>query len=73
MNLAYCDYIADTIRIVLKRYIVDSEDTGEAILESIGNPIMDLHPTEGYFLSTKKTLLATDVNGKQYKITVEEL
>ena len=71
--LAYCDYIADTIKILLKRDISDSEDTGDMYLESISNPKMDLHPIGGYLLSTKKTMLLTDVNGKEYKITVEEL
>jgi hypothetical protein len=32
----------------------------------------DLSP-EGSFASTKKTILVADRNGKQYKITVEEL
>tara|TARA_B110000259_G_C14019631_1_gene402546 strand:+ start:1388 stop:1651 length:264 start_codon:yes stop_codon:yes gene_type:complete len=73
MQLAYCDYIADTIKILLKRDISDSEDTGDMYLESISNPKLDLHPIGGYLLSTKKTMLLTDVNGKEYKITVEEL
>jgi hypothetical protein len=33
---------------------------------------MDLHPTEGYFMSTKKVLTVHDVNGKAYVVTVEE-
>jgi len=38
----------------------------------VSNVIMDLHPIDGYFLSTKKTILVEDKNGTQYKITVEE-
>ena len=34
---------------------------------------IDLHPTGGYMLSTKKTLTITDHNGKMYKVTVEEV
>ena len=33
---------------------------------------MDLHPTEGYFQSTKKVLTVHDMNGKAYVVTVEE-
>lgn len=71
--LAYCDYIAETISVLLKREVIDAESTGDAILEHVSSPSMDLHPTEGYFLSTKKTILATDVNGKSYRVTVEEI
>lgn len=71
--LAYCDYIADTISVLLKREVIDAENTRDAILEHVGNPSMDLHPTEGYFLSTKKTIVVTDFNGKSYRVTVEEI
>jgi hypothetical protein len=33
---------------------------------------MDLHPEEGYFMSTKKTIEVEDINGKVYLVTVEE-
>jgi hypothetical protein len=33
---------------------------------------MDLHPTEGWFQSTKKIIQVTDTNGKSYVVTVEE-
>jgi len=33
---------------------------------------MDLHPTEGWLVSTKKAMTVYDVNGKAYVITVEE-
>jgi len=33
---------------------------------------LDLHPTEGYFQSTKKTMIVHDMNGKAYSVTVEE-
>ena len=65
--LAYCDYIADTI----KRSFTN--DKAENMIKSVGPIKMDLHPTEGYFLSTKKTMSMTDRNGKTYMITIEEV
>lgn len=64
--LAYCDYIADTI----KRSF--NNDKPDNMIKSVGPIQMDLHPTEGYFLSTKKTISMTDRNGKTYMITIEE-
>jgi|TARA_B110000908_G_scaffold99039_1_gene116975 hypothetical protein len=69
--LVYCDYIADSIQIMLRREINDFEDT--TILETVEGVKMDLHPTEGYFVSTKKTMKVTDKNGRAYLVTVEEL
>lgn len=70
MKLSYCDYIADKIKKSLNKAtdLFDSEKQLNA-----GPVQMDLHPTEGYFLSTKKTVEVTDWNGKKYKVTVEEL
>ena len=65
--LAYCDKIADTIRKSLLKYDPDN------IIGLVDRVKMDLHPTEGYFVSTKKTLDVTDMNGKFYRVTVEEL
>ena len=65
--IAYCDYIAHTIK---KTLIVNDE---ENMLSTVGGIKMDLHPEQGYFLSTKKTIEVVDKYGKQYKITVEEL
>ncbi len=69
--LVYCDYIADSIQIMLRREISDFEDT--TILETAEGVKMDLHPTEGYLVSTKKTIKVTDKNGRAYLVTVEEL
>jgi len=68
MNLAYCDYIADRIQKLVSREIGDND----TLLESIGKVNYDLHPTEGYFQSTKKTITCHDVNGKAYVVTIEE-
>lgn len=65
--LAYCDKIADTIRKALVEYDPDN------IIGLVGRVRMDLHPTEGYFQSTKKTIELTDMNGKMYRVTVEEV
>ena len=64
--LAYCDWIADQI----KRHFTN--DKAENKIVEVSNIVMDLHPIDGYFLSTKKTMLMQDYNGKQYKITIEE-
>ena len=65
--LVYCDWIADQI----KRHLTN--DKAENKIVEVSNIVMDLHPIDGYFLSTKKTMLMQDENGTQYKITVEEV
>lgn len=65
--LVYCDWIADQI----KRHFTN--DKAENKIVEVSNIVMDLHPIDGYFLSTKKTMLMEDSNGTQYKITVEEV
>jgi len=67
--LAYCDYIADAI----SKSLYEDASKKESLVKSVTSPKMDLHPTEGYFLSTKKTITVLDNNGKPYKITVEEV
>ena len=64
--LAYCDKIADVVRKSLLKYDPDN------IVGLVGPIEMDLHPTEGYFQSTKKTIEVSDMNGKIYKVTIEE-
>ena len=65
--LAYCDKIADTVRESLLKH------DPQGIIGLIGPIEMDLHPTQGYFQSTKKTIEMTDMNSKKYKITIEEV
>ena len=67
MKLAYCDKIADTIRKSLLKYDDDGILNGP-----VGRIEMDLHPTGGYFVSTKKLIKVWDSNGKAYTVTVEE-
>jgi len=59
----YCDYIAQQIRDALLK-------TPDDILGHVGSVKLDLHPEEGYMLSTKKTLQVQDNNGLSYTITV---
>ena len=66
MKLAYCDRIAAAIREAL----VKSDPVG--IIGPVGPIKMDLHPTAGYFQSSKKTMTVWDMNGKAYSVTVEE-
>jgi hypothetical protein len=65
MKLAYCDYIAHTI---LKPALIE-----DGFITEVGKVNMDLHEKEGYMLSTAKTIEVADDNGKQYRITVEEI
>lgn len=65
--LAYCDYIAHVIRHAFFNDKVDNK------IVHVDGVKMDLHPEEGYMLSTKKTLTMTDINGKKYLVTVQEM
>ena len=68
MNLAYCDYIASKIQTAL-RFDSRLDDT---LLHFVDSVQMDLHPEEGYFQSTKKTIRVQDKGGKYYTVTIEE-
>lgn len=63
---AYCDKIADTIRKSLLKYDPDG------IIGLVDGIKYDLHPTEGYLLTTKKTINLTDMDGRKYKVTIEQ-
>lgn len=65
--LAYCDKIASVIRKALLKYDEDG------IIGPVGPISMDLHPSKGYYMSTKKTILVHDMNAKLYRVTVEEV
>lgn len=68
-KLAYCDYIAACIS---KTLIKEAKEFG-GYIKSASHPQMDLHPEEGYFMSTKKTIEVEDMNGKRYLVTVTEV
>ena len=67
--LAYCDYIADVVR----KGLVENTAAPKSLVKDVGSIKMDLHPEEGYFVSTMKTIEVIDINNKIYKITVEEI
>lgn len=69
MFLRYCDYIAH----VLRTSLCDAVSAGDKTIRGISSIDMDLHPVGGYMLSTKKTMVVTDMNGTMYRVTVEEL
>ena len=64
-GMAYCDYIAHSV--LLPSLIEDG------FITEVGKVKMDLCPKEGYLISTTKTINVKDENGKEYKITVEEV
>lgn len=63
---AYCDYFASLIQCL-------EEVDADSHIQSIGKVEYDLHPKHGYLMSTKKSVVITDDNGKQYRVTVEEV
>ena len=69
MNLVYCDGIAAICRKALREFI---EEETEHAISSVGQVKFDLHEKDGYMLSTTKTISVEDINGRKYKITVEE-
>ena len=65
---SYCDYITATCARALDEDLLE-----EGLVASVAGPHYDLHPTEGYMLSTAKTLTVEDCYGKRYRILVEEV
>lgn len=64
--IAYCDYISHLISTNIKAH--DSQ----GLLWQVGRPNYDLD-SSGALSSTTKTLGITDINGKRYRVTVEEI
>jgi hypothetical protein len=67
--LVYCDYIAALLASTLDD---DSRQGSKGIIAEVGKPMLDLN-SDGQFLSTTKKVQCTDVFGRQYMITVEEI
>ncbi len=67
INLAYCDKIASVIKDALNATDPDG------IIMGCGKVRFDLHPEDGYLISTKKTLTVVDKNSKLYEVTVKEI
>jgi hypothetical protein len=70
MDMSYCDYIAHTI---VKPALNAEASTQTGVVVFAGPVKMDLDKKEGYMLSTQKTIDCVDVNGRKYRITIEEL
>jgi len=66
--LAYCDYIADRIKTNLR----DDSYNEDSLIHFVDRIEYDLDE-DGAFRSTKKTIGVQDVNGKRYRVTVEEI
>lgn len=69
IKLAYCDAIAMVINKALK----SDATTFNSYIKNVGSTEWDLHPEDGYMLSTTKTIQVEDMQGKMYKVTVEEV
>jgi len=69
MSMAYCDYIAHTIVMPSLSEDIKSQN---GLMSETSHVKMDLHK-EGWMQSTRKTIMCKDINGKEYKITVEEI
>lgn len=74
--MIYCDYIADQLRhaLVQKRAGNTGYPSGlNPKVKYVGPIEMHLHPTDGYFQSTRKRFEVTDHQDTAYLVTVEEL
>ena len=65
--IAYCDKIADVCRKALCKHDPDG------IVGLVFPLQMDLDPVEGFLVSTKKTFEVSDMDGKMYRVTIEEV
>ena len=68
------DYIVSGLTRVQDAIALLDREIGDndTMMASVEHPQMDLHPTEGWFQSTKKAMTVHDINGKAYVVTVEE-
>jgi hypothetical protein len=71
--LQYCDYLANVVKKALVRNLAEVGGAAgcDGIVALVGYVASDLHPTEGWFQSTTKTIKVQDTNGQEYLITVE--
>jgi hypothetical protein len=65
-KLSYCDYIANIIQKSLMQF--DQEN----LLDKIGRIRLDLD-LDGVFQTTVKTIDVVDMQGKAYRVTIQEL
>ena len=65
-KLSYCDYIANIVQRSLLQF--DQEN----LLDKVGRIKLDLD-FDGVFQSTVKTIDVVDMQGKAYRVTIQEL
>ena len=65
-KLSYCDYIANIVQKSLMQF--DQEN----LFDQVGRIKMDLD-LDGIFQSTVKTIDIVDMQGKAYRVTIQEL
>lgn len=65
-RLSYCDYIANIVQKSLMQF--DQEN----LLDKVGRIKLDLD-FDGVFNSTVKTIDIVDMQGKAYRVTIQEL
>lgn len=65
-KLSYCDYIANIVQKSLMQF--DQEN----LFDKVGRIKMDLD-LDGIFQSTVKTIDIVDMQGKAYRVTIQEL
>ena len=65
-KLSYCDYIANIVQRSLLQF--DQEN----LLDKVGRIKLDLD-WDGVFKSTVKTIDVVDMQGKAYRVTIQEL
>lgn len=65
-RLSYCDYIANIVQKSLMQF--DQEN----LLDKVGRIKLDLD-LDGVFNSTVKTIDIVDMQGKAYRVTIQEL
>lgn len=65
-KLSYCDYIANIVQKSLMQF--DQEN----LLDKVGRIKLDLD-FDGVFNSTVKTIDIVDMQGKAYRVTIQEL
>ena len=74
--MIYCDYIADQMRHALVQKKEGSTGYPSGLnpkFKHVGPIELDLHPTEGWFQSTRKRFEVTDHDDQVYLVSVEEL
>ena len=67
--MAYCDAIS----FVLRKAMQQDSKSPMSYIKNVSGVQWDLHEEHGYMMSTAKTIVVEDKNGKHYKVTVEEL